>query len=61
MLMKAPWLIPGPPSALARRSAKTFTCPGHYAEAFFLEACFIVVGEFHWNFIEVAAFRTIDN
>ena len=33
----------------------------HHAETFFLETRFVVVSEFHRHFIEVAAFRTIDN
>ena len=31
------------------------------AETFFLETRFITIRELHWDFIEVAAFRTIDN
>ncbi len=33
----------------------------HHAETFFLKTRFVVVSEFHRHFIEVAAFRTIDN
>ncbi len=31
------------------------------AEAFFLKTRFVVISEFHRDFIEVAAFRTVDN
>ena len=31
------------------------------AEAFFLETCFVVVGEFHRHFVEVAAFCPFDH
>ncbi len=33
----------------------------HHTETFFLETRFVVISEFHWHFIEVAAFRTVDN
>ncbi|MNP07502.1 hypothetical protein D3C76_995250 [compost metagenome] len=36
-------------------------CRWHHAETFFLETRFVVTSEFHRDFIEVAAFRTVDN
>ena len=41
--------------------ALTYRCRRHHAETFFLETRFVIVSEFHRYFIEVAAFRTIDN
>ena len=41
--------------------ALTNRCRRHHAETFFLETRFVIVSEFHRDFIEVAAFRTIDN
>ncbi|MNT56091.1 hypothetical protein D3C72_1933710 [compost metagenome] len=31
----------------------------YYAEAFFLEARFVVVGEFHWHFVVITGFCTV--
>lgn len=36
-------------------------CRWYYAEALFLEARFVVIRKFHWHFIEVAAFCSVDN
>ncbi len=33
----------------------------HYSKTLFLETGLVVIGEFHRDFIEVAAFRTVDN